>query len=268
MSPPPMWKLTGTPASDTSDQIGSQWVEKTGGSPWASGWLQKLMPRCPLARQRSISATDASTSQNGIDVTASSRLGSTLQKSVRKSLYARTHASASSRSVHVEPVRRAEAADVRVQHLRADALLVLEREARDRIPCAVVHLVVGRRPVGQHAVEPGHRGLARDPEPLVARDPAVHAVDMDDVGDGVAPLRRDPRRPHVGRLGEVRVDVDHREPLEEGGRHVPIVPAMGDGSHLRPDDRLDLADGAVVHPEALGHRDPPGRARRLPARPA
>ena len=86
MRPPPMWKLTGTPASRVTFQIGSQCVSHSGGWSYFSGALQKLMPRWPAPTARSISATDASTSQNGTDTMGNSRSGATDAKSVWKSL--------------------------------------------------------------------------------------------------------------------------------------------------------------------------------------
>ena len=67
-----------------------------------------------------------STSQNGSAVTAISRSGSALHQSWRKSLYARTHCVDQLAVAEAQEVAVPEAADVRVEHLGADALLVEE----------------------------------------------------------------------------------------------------------------------------------------------
>src|SRR5580700_9444175 len=98
MSPPPMWKVIGTPASCAAAQRGSQCGSDSDGSPYESGWLQKFTPLWPFSTQRSSSVTAKSRSQKGVDITGISRDGSAEAHSTRKSLYARTHAVTSSRS--------------------------------------------------------------------------------------------------------------------------------------------------------------------------
>ena len=81
------------PASCAAAQMGSQCESRRKGISKSWGWLHIKTARKPRVAQRSISPTEASTSQNGVDMTGTSRLGSSLAHSYRKSLYARTHSS-------------------------------------------------------------------------------------------------------------------------------------------------------------------------------
>ena len=79
VSAPPMWKFTGSPISCVAAHSLSQCREPSGGQPKRSGRWEKMMPRWPLAAQRSISAIDRSMSQNGTAMTGMYRAGSVLQ---------------------------------------------------------------------------------------------------------------------------------------------------------------------------------------------
>src|SRR5438105_11270496 len=71
----PKCMQSGNPASSTAEKIGSQW------SVWNDGWSSETMfsgnemARAPLAATRWISATDASTSQNGRMASGMNRSG-------------------------------------------------------------------------------------------------------------------------------------------------------------------------------------------------
>ena len=111
-----------------------------------------------------------------------------------------------------------EAADVRVEHLRADALAVEEREPGVGVVHRVGDLVERLRDRHRHdAVEPGHGVVAGVAEALAAGHPHVVAVDALDVRHDVVQRRRHARDPRVGRLGEVGVDVDDGDAVEEIG---------------------------------------------------
>ncbi len=86
MSPLPMWKWMGSPASCASDHSGSQWWSPRNGSPKRCGSPVKSTPRCPAVAHRATSATAASMSQNGIDMIVMSRSGASDAQSRRKSL--------------------------------------------------------------------------------------------------------------------------------------------------------------------------------------
>ena len=94
-----MWKWIGSPASCATDHNGSQWWSPRIGSPYRCGSPVNSTPRAPAPASRSISATVVGTSQNGVAITGSSRRASAAHHSVRKSLYACTHASLSASSV-------------------------------------------------------------------------------------------------------------------------------------------------------------------------
>jgi hypothetical protein len=86
MSPLPMWKLIGSPASCAAAQTGSQRRSARNGRPKFCGSPVNSTPRCPSAAQRSISATVSATSQKGVAMTGISRRGSADTHSTRKSL--------------------------------------------------------------------------------------------------------------------------------------------------------------------------------------
>ena len=75
-SPLPMCRLIGRSTSCAAFQIGFQWESPSSGIPKSWGALVKRIARCPRSRQRRISATAASTSQNGVAITGMKRRGS------------------------------------------------------------------------------------------------------------------------------------------------------------------------------------------------
>jgi hypothetical protein len=107
-----------------------------------------------------------------------------------------------------------------VEDLRVDALAVEEGETGRRVVHRGVDVVEGVGDRRRHdAVVAGHRVEARGAEPLAAGHPDVLTVDALDVGDVVVAARREPGGPGVGRLGEVGVDVDDPEPVEQVSGH-------------------------------------------------
>ena len=84
--PAPMWKLTGRSQACVAAQSGSQSRLARIGMPWLCGAPLKRTPLCPAFAQRSTSATDAATSQNGVAQIGTKRRGSGEIQSIRKSL--------------------------------------------------------------------------------------------------------------------------------------------------------------------------------------
>ena len=98
-SPEPMWNEIGSPVSVAMFHSGSQCLSPRNGSPCDCGSPVKRMPRMPRCATRSISLTDASMSQNGIEALATKRSGAAEIQSIWKSFQARTHSSISSGSL-------------------------------------------------------------------------------------------------------------------------------------------------------------------------
>ncbi len=109
----------------------------------------------------------------------------------------------------------AEAADVRVDHVAPELLLVHPGEAGLRVVHRGRDVLIALAHVGEGAGVTRGRVRARHAAGLIADEPEVDAVHVADVRYAVAPLARDARRPHVGGLGDVRVDVDDAMAVEE-----------------------------------------------------
>ena len=129
MSPEPMWKLIERPASCVAAQTGSQCSWASGGWPKVSGRLPKSTARCPFAADRSISLTDASTSQKGRASHRQQpvRVGARpVDEEVVVGLHALEH---QLRAPEPKEATRSEAAEVRVEDHRVDALFVHQLRA-------------------------------------------------------------------------------------------------------------------------------------------
>ena len=106
------------------------------------------------------------------------------------------------------------------------------RNAQARV--GVVHrrgdVVEGLRDRHRHdAVPAGHGVVAGCAEAFAARHPHVVAVDALDVRHLVVHRRGHAGRPHVGGLGEVGVDVDDGDAVEEVGAHDLALRVRGVG---------------------------------------
>ena len=237
IEPPPTWKLTDMPASWAAAHSGSQCRWASGGWPKSDGWLQKFTARWPAslaAVQLGDGEVDVPERQGrdgdepvGGDARPVGEEVVVGPDAVEREVALRRESG---------EVAVPEATHVRVQHLGVDPLLVEERDPL----LGVVHgrgdLVVGRRHLRrQHAVVAGHRVVAGRAEELAVGHPDVAAVLALDVGHAVVQRGGHAGGPHVGRLGQVGVDVDDVVAVEQVGHGCSSSDA--DGS---------VGDGAVV----------------------
>jgi hypothetical protein len=113
-----------------------------------------------------------------------------------------------------------EAAGVGVENLGMDAVVVHQGQTRLGVPGRGRTLVEGHAALGKRAVVAGrgHEAGAHA-RVLAAHDPDVPALDALEMGDGIAPFRRQPGGPGVGRLGDVGIGVDGAVPIEERDGH-------------------------------------------------
>ena len=205
-----MWKWTGSPASCATDHSGSQWRSPRYGSPKRCGSPVKRMPRWPASRLRSISLTDSSTSQNGSDMIGEqpARVG---RGPVAQEVVVRADAHELQLVVaDAEEALAAEAGDVRVEHLGPDPDLVHVLEAR-------LGVVRGAGGTPRRSAGPAGNGSG---QPATAVSPGLlNGVPSSTQTSRPSSLRSTcgtwsryrcghPSRPHVGRLGDVRVGVD------------------------------------------------------------
>ena len=128
-----MWKFSDSSRSWAATSTGAHDGSAILGSPSRSNNAANKMPRWPRLRQRSISRTDASTSQNGNIISGTSRRVSVPANSARKSLYASTHLRGDPRAKLGEEGVGVEGDHVRVEHLSPHAVRVEALEPRLRI---------------------------------------------------------------------------------------------------------------------------------------
>ena len=111
--------------------------------------------------------------------------------------------------VDLQEFLAAEAGDVRIEHLRPDAVAIHQLQPGVRVVRGGVHVLVGRRSAGERF---GPAGECRDPGRV-----DLHPVQEPDVDTGVVAHHmrnvvdvagRHPSGPHVPRLGDVGVAVD------------------------------------------------------------
>ena len=119
-----------------------------------------------------------------------------------------------------QEVAVAEPAHVGIQDLGPDALAVHEFQPGVGVVHGRGDLVVGLGDLQRHeTVEPGHRVIARRPQRLPVHHPGVPPVHPLNMGHLVVQTGWHPRRPHIRRLGQVGVHVDHLEPLKQISAH-------------------------------------------------
>ena len=197
------------------------------------GSSENATARTPRAALRRTSSAASCASHSGTMHNGTSRPPeSPAHSSTIQSLYARTHASASSLSAALGEDLAAEAREGGEAQRRLHVVEVHVGEARLGVVATLAHLVEADRPhppLGlvvprarvEHLVAPlevfvdppvGLGPVAALAEDLVPLDPLDGRPVADDLGAAVAVLRGKPRLPHVRRLDDVVVDRDdHRD---------------------------------------------------------
>ena len=235
VSPLPMWKWIGRPRSCAVAQSGSQCRSARNGSPKRCGSPVNRTPRCPASAHRCISATAASTSQNGVDmiVIEPAVVG---RRPVAQEVVVRPHADELQLVVgEGEEALATERRDVRVQHLRPDALGVHVLEPRVRVERGGMALVVVRRPAREGLRPARDGGEAHLVDRRTVEHPLVDAVfGAHHVGHPVPEPGRHPIDPDVGRLGDVGVGVDEPALGRVGVGHARTVPRVPEPQRWSP----------------------------------
>ncbi len=118
----------------------------------------------------------------------------------------------------LEKAPRTEAADIGIQDLGADPLLVHERETGLRVVGTGGQIVPGIAVGGgKHTVKARHRVRARCAGGAPPDDPHILAVSPLHTRNVIAPLGGHARGPQIRRFGQMRVDVDDGIAIEEIG---------------------------------------------------
>ncbi len=220
----PKCRHSGSSASSAAEKSGSQWSVWNDGRPSVTMFSGKEIARAPLAATRWISATDASTSQNGRMASGMNRLRGGGAPLVEEEVVPGLGAEPGQFHVlALEEQRAGELGELREAQRRLHPVEVHVLHPLDRVVAAGDHVLVadgvepqGLRRLAGHGVEahlgvdvsfvqPGLRmGLH------VGAELAVHALvtALDHPGAGVLVLLGHPVEPDAAVLDEVVVDRD------------------------------------------------------------